>query len=78
LNKEGLKFYRWGGGGVKHRWSFGWLTGIDNDLVCVSPNVRTRAMEYIALSPVCFNRLLALIAFLLKVLLFRLDWNLRG
>ncbi len=60
------------------KWSFGWLTGLDNDLVCISPFVRTRTREECFLSPVCSNRLVALVAMLLKVLLVKLDWNLRG
>jgi len=58
-------------------WAFGWKTGIDNDLICVFPNVKTRVLEHYALSPVCSNRLLALLAFIIKRLLFILDPDLR-
>ena len=63
---------------VGKHWASGWLTGIDNDLICVYPNVTTRVMEHWALSPTSHSRLLALIAFLAKRLLFAIDHNLRG
>lgn len=69
-------FFRWGGGGVPFSWSFGWLTGKDKDLVCVRPSLHTPTAGEINLSPVCSNRLLALIAFSLKAILVRLDQNL--
>jgi len=59
-------------------WILGWLTGIDNDLVCIFPNIQTRVMEHWTLSPVCSNWLLALTAFLIKRLLFLIDENLQG
>lgn len=59
-------------------WILGWMTGIDTDLVCVLPNVKTRALEHYALSPVCSNRAFALIAFLAKRLLLLIDENARG
>lgn len=59
-------------------WAFGWRTGIDNDLICVFPNVKTRVLEHYALSPVCPNRLLALTAFIVKRLLFILDPDLQS
>lgn len=58
-------------------WAFGWKTGIDNDLICVFPNVNSRVQEHYTLSPVCSNRFLALIAFLIKRLLFVLDLDLQ-
>ncbi|MFC1984993.1 CoA transferase [Chloroflexota bacterium] len=70
-------FYRWGGGGVPYRWSFGWLTGKDNDLICVKPGINSRMLEQVSLSPVCRTRLLAFSAFAMKALLMRLDENLR-
>ena len=72
------KFYRWGGGPCPYSWSFGWLTGRDKDLVCVRPNLHTPRAGEINLSPVCSNRLLALIAFILKAILVRLDQNLNA
>jgi hypothetical protein len=59
-------------------WILGWLTGIDKDLICIFPNVQTRVMEHYALSPVCSNRLLAIIAFVSRRILFAIDQNLRG
>lgn len=70
------KFYRWGGGPIPYYWSFGWLTGKHNDLVCVKPHIQTEEEE-IALSPVCSNRLVALLAWAAKVILLRTDRNLR-
>jgi len=62
---------------VGKSWAFGWLTGIDNDLVCVFPDVISRVQEHYTLSPVCPNRLLALIAFSIKRLLFLFDPDLQ-
>ena len=78
LRNSRPKFYRWGGGGVPFSWSFGWETGVDDDLVCVKPNVQTKIQERVALSPVCSTRLLALLAFAMKAILVRIDRNLRG
>ncbi len=58
-------------------WAFGWKTGIDDDLICVFPNVNSRVQENYTLSPVCSNRVLALTAFIVKRLLFRLDPDLQ-
>lgn len=74
---QALGFYKWGGGGVPFKWSFGWLTGIDNDLICVCPNVRTRVMEHHALSPVCSNAVLAFVAMIFKAILLKIDYNVR-
>jgi len=72
------KFYRWGGGGVKYTWSYGWLTGIDNDLICVKRGVSKSLPTADAfLSPVCSTKLLALWAFLLKALVVRIDHNVK-
>lgn len=68
------KFYRWG----KDAWSFGWLTGINEDLVSIKPNILKRLNEpglSTILSPVCPNRFLALLGFLLKFILIRIDHN---
>ena len=71
------RFSRWGGGGVPYTWTFGWLTGRDNDLVCVKSKIDTPIAGEVALSPVCSNRLLAFIAFAMKAILVRIDQNLR-
>jgi len=70
------RFYRWGGGGVLTTWSFGWWTGKDGDLLCVKSRASSNIEAEIALSPVCSNRVLALLAFLLKAILIRIDGNL--
>jgi hypothetical protein len=70
------KFYRWGGGGIKYTWSFGWLAGIDGDLVCIKEDVQTEAVEELVLSPVCTSRIIALCGFLCKVFLLKFDHNL--
>ncbi|MBA7648698.1 hypothetical protein ES703_56486 [subsurface metagenome] len=72
------RFYYFGGGVVPLSWAFGWETGRDSDLICIRPNVQTRTAEYITLSPICSNRVLAFCAFITKVLLVRIDHNLRG
>jgi len=69
------EFMRWGGGGVPWKWSLGWWTGRDGDLLCVVPEVVETLLEELLLSPVCNNRFLALLAFLLKRMLVRLDAN---
>ena len=69
------RFYRWGGGGVKYSWSFGWLTGQDDDLICVRPSIEDRIEAKMALSPVCTTRILAILAFVLKMILLRIDDN---
>lgn len=58
-------------------WAFGWKTGIDDDLICVFPNITSRVQENYTLSPCCSNRPQALIAFLVKRLLFILDPDLQ-
>ena len=50
-------------------------TGKDGDLVCVLPNVRTKELGELSLSPVCSNRILALICFTCKLILIKLDRN---
>lgn len=67
------RFYRW-----NNNWSFGWETGEDNDLICIKPDISIKIEGDIYLSPVCSNRLLAFLAFVLKQILSRIDHNLRG
>ena len=62
---------------VGKSWAFGWRTGIDNDLICVFPDISSRVQEHYTLSPVCSHRLLALVAFIVKRLLFILDPDLQ-
>ena len=71
-----IKFYKWGGGPCPYSWSFGWLCGRDGDLVCVKRNTTSTGSNNYALSPVCSNRLLAFIAFILSAILVRIDQNL--
>ena len=65
------EFMDWGGNGWlgAHKWSFGWWTGPDGDLICVIPEARTAVQAEIALSPVCPNRCLAVLCFHLKRLM---------
>ena len=65
-------------GALPDSWAFGWKTGIDNDLICIKPNIDTSQAGEFYLSPVCHNRFLALLAFALKVILLKIDCNLRG
>lgn len=69
------KFYEWGGGCVPVSWSFGWLTGKDDDLICVLPSITTKENGELSLSPVCRNRLLAVLTFVCKLLILRCDEN---
>ncbi len=71
-------FYCWDGGHIiRDAWSFGYMTGQDNDLICVKPNLSDKMKAEIALSPVCSTRLLAISAFWIKRLLIQVDQNLR-
>lgn len=73
------RLHKWEGGRwVKTRWAVGWLTGPDGDLVCVRPGRKTRGGAEAALSPVTRSRTGAVIAFVLKKLLLRVDENLKG
>lgn len=74
------RFYRWGGGPCPYEWSFGWLTGRDNDLICIRSRIGIELKEpalSVLLSPICSGRFLALFAFVVKVLLVRIDLNLK-
>ena len=62
---------------VGKHWAFGWKTGIDKDLICVFPGISSRVQEHYTLSPCCHSRLQALVAFLIKRLLFVLDPDLQ-
>ena len=70
-----LKLHCWDGL-LKKRWAFGWLTGKDNDLICVRPNISDPIQGEVALSPICHNPVLAIFAFGLKYTLFFIDENL--
>ena len=70
------KLFRWNSGGILgDKWSFGYLTGSDHDLICIKPNIGDKMEAEIALSPVCTTRLLAISAFASKRILLRLDDN---
>ena len=68
------EFMRWGGPD-SWTWAFGWWTGKDDDLLCVVPNLQTWLRCAQALSPVCSNRFLAVLCFLLKRLVLKWDEN---
>lgn len=70
------EFMRWGGPGT-WKWSFGWWTGPDKDLICIIPKAETSVWAEIALSPVCSNRVLAVLCFGIKWLLLKFDENAR-
>ncbi len=70
-------FFRWGSNSDV---SFGWQTGQNNDLICLRPRISIELKEpalSVLLSPICSNRFLALFAFIVKVLLVRIDQNLK-
>jgi len=58
-----------------NRWTVGWLTGRDNDLICVKPNIEDYQEAEIALSPVCTNVFFAILGFLFKRILIKIDRN---
>ena len=64
--------FKFDGGCIPDRYSFGYLAGKDNDLICVKPN--STMGEYL-LSPVCRRRAVAIFAFVLKRILISLDEN---
>lgn len=70
-------FYKWDGGPISTKWSFGWYLP-EIDLVCVRPDCQSDEEGNLALSPVCSSRLLAVVAFALKALLVRIDENSRA
>lgn len=63
---------------TRKTWAFGWRTGIDVDLFCVFPNIKTRVMEHWTLSPTSHSKLLSFVGFITKRLLFAIDSNLWG
>lgn len=69
------EFMRWGGGEMAWKWSYGWWTGPDGDLLCAVSEAKTSIRAEIALSPVCSNRFLAVLCFLLKRLVLKWDKN---
>jgi hypothetical protein len=72
------RLYCWDGGRIiPDAWSFGYLTGPDNDLICVKPNLLVNIKAEIYLSPVCSTGLLAISAFLIKRILLKIDQNQR-
>ena len=73
-------WFQWGGGGVPYRWSFGWWSGRDGDLICVKPRVKESdpCSANWVLSPVCRTRAAALLGFVLKYLVVCLDQNVFG
>lgn len=70
------KLYRWHCGlGLSDKWSVGYETGQDHDLICILPNILDKIEAEIALSPVCSTRILAISAFCLKHMLLGVDEN---
>ncbi len=59
------EFIRWGGP-VRYRYSFGWWTGRDGDMMCVKRNKVACMGHDELLSPVCRNRPFAFLAFVAK------------
>ena len=71
-----LRLFRWDGGRIiPDAYSFGWWTGKDDDLLCVKSQVATELEGELTLSPVCSSRPLALLAFVIKAILIRIDDN---
>lgn len=75
MKRKKPAFYKWSGGSLRNKWSFGYLTGSDHDLICIKPNIGDKMEAEVALSPVCTTRLLAISAFAFKRILLRLDDN---
>lgn len=75
--KEMPRFFKWRGGSISDSWSFGYLTGKDQDLICIKSDTRDEVEAEILLSPVCSNRPLAILAFVLKRNLLKLDENMK-
>lgn len=62
-------------GPPQDRWACGWLTGPDSDLICVKRSIMATWQADLTLSPVCFNPLLAIMAYIMKRILIVLDHN---
>jgi len=73
---KGYHFFPWGYDPKEHvnDWSFGIITGPDNDLICVKKAV-SNGHAFALLSPVCKSRFLAFISFLCKCIAVRWDKN---
>jgi len=70
------QFYCWDGDWyLEDGWSLGYTTGPDKDLVCIKSKIEDPVLAEYALSPICSSRLLATIAFCLKRILLRIDYN---
>ena len=63
--------------GLPTLYAYGWLTGEDNDLICIKPYIGDNTEAQLALSPCCKTRFFALIAFAMKLVLWKLDTNLQ-
>ena len=78
MNVRLPRLFRWSGGKIlPDKWSFGYLTGYDHDLVCVKSSITDKIEAETTLSPICANRFLAISAFALKRILLSLDDNSR-
>lgn len=76
-----MEMVQFGGGGVPYSWAFGWTTGESGEMVCVSRKVLGYGdAEWFVMqfaSPVCSNRILAVLGFAIKWFLVRIDGNVR-
>ena len=74
MSKNTLIFYTFKGGSLPDKYCCGYLTGGEEDLICVKPcNTNQDAEAH--LSPIASCRVLAITGFALKWLLSRFDEN---
>lgn len=59
------------------KWGYGYWTGPDSDLLCIQKDCKTNYTASIFLSPICNSWFEAVIAFILKKLLSKIDGNMQ-
>ncbi len=72
---EGFGIFVFGGDPyrcVPDKWVIGWLTGPDNDMICVK-RTKDRDLSWRWTSPVSTSKLLAMVGFFLKRILICID-----
>lgn len=72
-----LVFFVWDGGIILDKYSVGYWTGKDGDLLCILPNIDNNKIAELLLSPVCKSKFQAIICFLFKRYLINNDGNIK-
>jgi len=61
--------------GTPHAYAFGYLTGEDEDLICVFPDIENKILAEKALSPTNKSKLIAIFLYFVKRFLLKRDRN---